>query len=63
MNFFSNLKSQSILKEAGVFIDIDGVVLQGGIAYPWSQEAIKVFNLALCFFFSQIKSENSFRLV
>lgn len=28
--------------EAGVFIDIDGVVLQGGVAYTWSEEAIRL---------------------
>jgi len=41
INFY--LKFKSILKEAGVFIDIDGVVLQGGVAYTWSEEAIRVF--------------------
>ena len=29
---------------AGVFIDIDGVVLQGGKPYEWSKSAIHVID-------------------
>ena len=29
----------------GVFIDIDGVVLQGGKPFEWSKEAIKVIKI------------------
>lgn len=39
-------KSKLILKEnywnPGVFIDIDGVVLQGGKPFEWSKQAIHV---------------------
>ncbi len=31
-----------MLSSAGVFIDIDGVVLQGGKPYEWSKKAIHV---------------------
>ena len=38
---------------SGVFIDIDGVVLQGGKPFEWSREAIHV---NICFFSSEASS-------
>lgn len=55
--FFSYLKD--LKPSAGVFIDIDGVVLNGGKPFEWTKEAIKVCIL-LSSFISIYKIENFF---
>ena len=35
----------------GVFIDIDGVALQGGKPFEWSRDAIKVTILYILFYY------------
>lgn len=40
--FNKELKTKETSRECGVFIDIDGVVLQGGKPFPYSKESIHV---------------------